>query len=253
MDEVYLERDGARLYAAVRGQGRAIIFLHGGLANHESALRYVGGLADRYRIVAPDLRASGRSHHAGELGWTQLSDDVAALAAALGIDRAVIAGASFGAAVAIATALRHPALVDGLAILMPAFAGGDRPLTPAQEAAMQAMEAYGARAAAEGIDALLPIFDALPEPVRTRARATASSYDPASVAALTRFMNSGTQPFARAGELAAIVAPALVVPGVDPTHPPEVAAHLAAHLPHATIVDAAPDDYARVIAAWMKS
>ena len=39
MDEIYLERDGARLYAAVRGAGRAIIFLHGGLANHESALR----------------------------------------------------------------------------------------------------------------------------------------------------------------------------------------------------------------------
>jgi pimeloyl-ACP methyl ester carboxylesterase len=251
MDEITLERDGASLFAALRGNGRAIIFLHGGLANHESVLRYAGGLTSRFRVVAPDLRASGRSHYAGELSWAQLADDVAAIAAALGIDRAVIAGASFGAGVAIATALRHPALVDRLALLMPAFAGGDRPLTPAQAAAMQAMEAYGARAAAEGIESLLPIFDALPEPVRDRARATAATYDPASVAALTRFMNGGTQPFALAGELAAIIAPVIVVPGVDPTHPPEVAAHLAAHLPHAAICDASPDDYARVIEAWL--
>jgi pimeloyl-ACP methyl ester carboxylesterase len=251
MGEIYLERDGARLYAAVRGDGCAIVFLHGGLANHESALRYVGGLASRFRVVAPDLRASGRSHFADELSWVLLADDVAAIARALDIDRAVIAGASFGAGVAIATALRHPALVERLAILMPAFAGGDRPLTTAQVAAMEAMERFGARAAAEGIEALLPVFDALPEPLRMRAKDTARTYDPASVASLTRFMNSGAQPFARAADLARIGAPTLIVPGADPTHPPEVAAHLAAHIRGATVRDASPDAYASVIGAWL--
>jgi pimeloyl-ACP methyl ester carboxylesterase len=253
MDEIYLEHGGARLYAVATGPaaGRAIVFLHGGLANHESALRFVGGLASRFRLLAPDLRASGRSCFAGALSWAQLADDVAAVARAAGIERAVIAGASFGAGVALATALAHPALVDAVALFMPAFGGADLALAPAQVAAMQTMEEYGARAAAEGIDALLPIFDALPEPLRTRARATASTYDPASVAASTRFMNCGAQPFARRGELAAITAPVLVVPGADPTHPPEVAAHLARHLPRATVRECAPEQYGDALAAWL--
>src|SRR5579862_4213951 len=123
MDEIHLEHRGARLYAVATGPAtaRAIVFLHGGLANHESALRYVGGLASRFRLLAPDLRASGRSHFAGVLTWAQLADDVAAIARRAGIERAVIAGASFGAGVSLATALAHPELVDALALFMPAF------------------------------------------------------------------------------------------------------------------------------------
>jgi pimeloyl-ACP methyl ester carboxylesterase len=253
MDEIYLDRGGARLFAVATGPtaGRAIVFLHGGLANHELALRHVGALAGRFRVLAPDLRASGRSHYAGALTWAQLADDVAAIARHAGIERAVVAGASFGAGVALATALAHPTCVEALALFMPAFGGADVGLAPAQVAAMRAMEEAGARAAVEGIEALLPIFDALPEPLRARARTTVSRYDPASVAALTRFMNSGAQPVARADELAAILAPALVAPGADPTHPPELAARLAAHLPNATIREAAPDQYADVLARWL--
>ena len=63
-------------------------------------------------------------------------------------------------------------------------------------------------------------------------------YDPASVAATTRFMLEGGQPFERGAELAAIDAPAFVVPGVDPTHPAEVADVYRRHLAQCTV---APD------------
>ncbi|MEO8552850.1 MAG: hypothetical protein ABI678_22885 [Kofleriaceae bacterium] len=66
-------------------------------------------------------------------------------------------------------------------------------------------------------------MDRLPEELRARARAVIATYDPASVAATTAFMSSGAQPFADADELARITAPTLVIPGVDPTHPTEVA------------------------------
>src|SRR6202020_215090 len=56
-----------------------------------------------------------------------------------------------------------------------------------------------------------------------RARRMIADYDPASVAATTRFLLEGGQPFERGEALAAIDAPAIVVPGIDPTHPPEVA------------------------------
>ena len=61
------------------------------------------------------------------------------------------------------------------------------------------------------------------------------SFDAASVAATTAFMASGAQPFATGAELAAITAPALLVPGTDPTHPPEVADVFRRHLPHCTL------------------
>src|SRR5205085_10747930 len=135
-------------------------------------------------------------------------------------------------------ALRHPSIVDGLLVLNPAYGGADLGLAPAQQAAMDAMNAAGRRAVAEGVEVMLPLFDALPEPVRTRARALVATYDAASVATSTAFMASGAQPFARGADLAAITAPALVVPGIDPTHPRAVAEVYARHLPRATVREA---------------
>ena len=63
--------------------------------------------------------------------------------------------------------------------------------------------------------------------------------------------SSGAQPFATAsGASAAIAAvPALVIPGVDPTHPADVAALYARHLPDAALVETA--DFAAAIADFM--
>jgi pimeloyl-ACP methyl ester carboxylesterase len=233
-DEHFLDRDGTRLYAVSTGTGRPVVLIHGGLATHLLWLRLAGHLADRYRLILPDLRGSGRSHHAGPLTWADLADDVAALIRHLGHDRAVVGGASFGAGVAVAVALRHPEVCEALLVLHPAYGGADLGLTPLQQQAMAAMDAAGSRAPAEGVAVLFPMFDALPAEMRDRARAVAATYDPASVAASTAFMASGAQPFASGADLAAIDVPALLVPGVDPYHPPEVAAVYRRHLRHVT-------------------
>jgi hypothetical protein len=83
-----------------------------------------------------------------------------------------------------------------------------------------------------GIQALYPLYEALPPSVRAMALAMASSFDPESVVATTRFLASGAEPFETASELEAIAAPTLVVPGVDPEHPAEVAALYGRHLPN---------------------
>jgi hypothetical protein len=113
------------------------------------------------------------------------------------------------------------------------------------------MDAVGRRAPAEGLQVMLPLFDALPPAIRERARAVVMTYDAASVAASTRFMNSGAQPFASGRELSAIAAPVLVVPGIDPTHPPEVAEVYRRNLPRCTVRAAAPEQYAAVIEAFV--
>jgi pimeloyl-ACP methyl ester carboxylesterase len=178
---------------------------------------------------------------------------VAALARELGIERAIVGGTSFGAGLAVHVALRHPALVRGLAILAPAYGGAALGFSPAQTAAMNAMDAVGSRVVAEGIDVLLPLFDALPDAIRERARALVRTYDPASVATSTRFMASAVQPFGRGEELAAIAAPALLVPGLDPTHPGEVADVYRRHLPRVTVEACDPSGYAAAITRWWSS
>lgn len=235
---------GDGLFASERGSGPPIVICHGGLANHQSVGLWAAPLAEQFRVITPDLRGSGRSHFPGPLGWELLADDVAALARHLGLERIIVGGISFGSGVAVATALRHPGLVAGLVIIHPAFGGAELGLTPAQHEAMAAMAAFGQRTISHGIEALFPLMDRLPEELRARARAVIATYDPASVAATTAFMNSGAQPFARADELAAITVPALVIPGVDPTHPAEVA-EVCRRIPGARFVET-PDFAAAV-------
>jgi pimeloyl-ACP methyl ester carboxylesterase len=116
---------------------------------------------------------------------------------------------------------------------------------------MQAMDAAGRRAPAEGVQVLLPLFDALPATIRDRARRVVLGYDAASVAATTRFMASGAQPFATAADLSAITAPTLLVPGTDPTHPPEVAAIYHRYLPDCTMREVEAMSYADAIADFV--
>lgn len=199
-EDVWFASAGTRLFAALRGSGRPLVLLHGGLATHVSCLRMAAPLLPRYRVIAPDLRGSGASHDGRPLSYDQLADDLAALLDHVGLARAAIGGFSFGAACAVAFALRHPSRVAALAIMMPAFAGADAPPNEAQRAAFAAMASAGTRTLREGPGALLPLFDALPAEIRERARALVATFDPASVAATTAFLASAAHPFARASE-----------------------------------------------------
>jgi pimeloyl-ACP methyl ester carboxylesterase len=236
------------LFATSSGSGPTIILLHGGLATHRACWAYAAPLIARFRVVAPDLRGSGRSIDPGPLSFDQLADDVAALARHLGESRVVVGGSSFGAAVATRVALAHPSLVRALVLLHPAYGGAELGLAPAQRAAMAAMDAAARRALVDGMAALFPLLDALPADIRARAREQVAAYDPASVAATTALMASGVQPFARGDDLAAITAPTLLVPGVDPEHPLEVADVFRRHLPRCTTRAISPPDFAAAIA-----
>jgi hypothetical protein len=116
---------------------------------------------------------------------------------------------------------------------------------------MQAMHAAGRRAPVEGIAVMMPLFDALPPDLRERARRVAATYDAVSVATSTAFMASEAHPFASAAELVTITAPALLVPGIDPYHPAEVAELYARHLPHCTVRSVEPTSFASAIADFM--
>src|ERR1700682_6662463 len=100
MREVWFESAGARLFAVEDGGGRALVMLHGGMATHLASLPLILPLIPPYRVIAPDLRGSGKSWSRGPLSFDQLADDVEALLDHIGADRVVVGGVSGGSGVA---------------------------------------------------------------------------------------------------------------------------------------------------------
>jgi pimeloyl-ACP methyl ester carboxylesterase len=74
-------------------------------------------LADRYRVIATDLRGHGRGFPAGNrFRLSDCADDIVAVADALGIDRFIPVGYSLGGPVAQLTWHRHRDRVEGLVL-----------------------------------------------------------------------------------------------------------------------------------------
>jgi pimeloyl-ACP methyl ester carboxylesterase len=85
------DRDGWKLfYEDTGGDGPPLILVHGLLMDRTMFEPQVEALADRHRIVTPDLRGHGNSGHREEefTQWDMMEDHVALLDA-LGIERAV--------------------------------------------------------------------------------------------------------------------------------------------------------------------
>ncbi|HEX8692773.1 MAG TPA: alpha/beta hydrolase [Longimicrobium sp.] len=250
MREVWIPLGGVRLFAVEDGHGPALVMLHGGLANHQAVLPLLTPLTARHRVIAPDLRGSGRSWSPEPLTFDRLADDVAQLLDHLSIDRAIVGGVSSGTGVAVRFALRHPSRVRGLVLVKPVYAGADAGYTSGQEAAFAAMDSVASRAPAEGIEVLRALYARLPEGFRERAWEVAAEFDPGSVAATSRFIASGVQPFASSADLRSIGVPTLLVRGDDPQHPAGVSDLYAASIANCSALPATTEDLATAIGSF---
>ncbi len=107
-----VEIDDTRLFVEARGAGYPIIVLHGGpgLDHHEFA-DYLDPLTEGgFRLLLVDQRAQGRSDRAPEHTWTleRMAQDVIMLARALELPRHAVLGYSYGALVALQSAVDFP-------------------------------------------------------------------------------------------------------------------------------------------------
>lgn len=100
-----------------------LVLLHGGLVTtspmwEQAPVAYNAHLellAQQFHVIAPDARASGHTRHlGGKVSVSLLADDVAALIAALGLERPAVAGFSLGGMVATILPIRHPGAVGAL-------------------------------------------------------------------------------------------------------------------------------------------
>lgn len=235
MREFWFESDGVRLYTVEDGRGPAIVMLHGGGGDHHAVLRIAAPLATRYRVIAPDLRGSGKSWCGDDLTWDRLADDVEALLKHLGLERAFIGGVSGGTGAALRFAQRYQHHVAALVLISPVYAGEDKGLTENQAAIFRTLEPCIERAQTEGFEAFRALYQQ--RGIEEYFDAMIASADLPSYLATNRFMVSGAQPFKSSADLAALTVPALLVLGNDPVHPPEVSDLYAVAIPDCTVIE----------------
>jgi pimeloyl-ACP methyl ester carboxylesterase len=124
--------DGIELhYEALGESGSPVLMLQGiGVsARHWGRLpeRILAGDPNRYRLLLPDNRCSGRSGIPWRpFGMRRLADDALAVLDHAGAEKALVVGISMGGMIAQELALRHPERVSGLllASTTPGFLGG---------------------------------------------------------------------------------------------------------------------------------
>jgi pimeloyl-ACP methyl ester carboxylesterase len=111
----FAEVNGARLWYEVAGSGPALVMLHGHLIDSGQWDDQFAEFAGDFRVVRYDARGFGRSDKPA--GPFAFHEDLRALLALLGIDRALLMGCSGGGATIVDLALAYPELVRGLVLV----------------------------------------------------------------------------------------------------------------------------------------
>jgi pimeloyl-ACP methyl ester carboxylesterase len=114
----YADVNGLSLYYEEHGSGEPLVLLHGGIGSGDMFVALVPELATGRRVITVDLQGHGRTADIDRpFSPEAMADDIAALAAHLGLAQIDLLGYSLGGAVALRTAIQHPALVRRLVLI----------------------------------------------------------------------------------------------------------------------------------------
>ena len=121
MDTV--EVDGLVIAYERRGQGPALVLLHGWPSNHREWRRQIDGLSDEFTVVAWDAPgAGGSSDPPPTFQLADWADCLAGFVDALELERPHVVGLSWGGGLALEFYRRHRSVVRSL-VLASAYAG----------------------------------------------------------------------------------------------------------------------------------
>lgn len=110
-DGQFVEVDGHPVHYIQRGTGPDLVLIHGASGNtRDFTFSLVDELTDRYRVTVFDRPGLGHTPRLARQGVTlqDQTDLLVAATGALGIDKPIVLGQSFGGAVAMAWAVHHP-------------------------------------------------------------------------------------------------------------------------------------------------
>ncbi len=114
---------GARIRFVEAGSGAPLILLHDYLASRVVWDDVLPGLAQRFRVIAPDLPGFGESEKPPpgryRYDFEAFSESLVDLIAAVGLGRVSLCGHALGGAIALTVAATHADLVDKLILVNP--------------------------------------------------------------------------------------------------------------------------------------
>jgi len=119
VEEKVVELGEYRVNVATAGAGPAVVMLHGE-EKQPSWKDWEGflGLADRYRLVIPDLIGFGKSSRPSETpDYREQARIVHELLDAMKVDKATLAGYSWGGQVALEVAISWPETIENLLLV----------------------------------------------------------------------------------------------------------------------------------------
>lgn len=224
--------NGKELAVEIDGDGPAVLLVHGLGGTSNFYQPQAEKLAERFRVIRPDMEGSGRSPVTGELSIGGFADDLAALLDELAVGSARVVGHSMATLTVRTLAARYPDKVTALALL-----GAVR--EPA-EAGRQAQRDRAATVRNEGMAAVAP-------GVVANATSETTRRDRPEVAAFVRelVMRQHPEGYARSCEaLAAATDPGPIAPTLplllltgdeDKVGPPQASRELADGHGHATV------------------
>lgn len=158
----FIQANGLRHHYLEYGRGgRELVICHKVTAGAETWEELAGRLADRYRVIVPDLRGHGYTDKPdGGYSLVDYGRDLAALIAELGLSRPVVVGHSLGGRIALQLAAYHPDSVRRVVAVDPPVSGPGRRRYPYSLESFHAwradVEARGVRAVASSASAYTP-------------------------------------------------------------------------------------------------
>jgi haloacetate dehalogenase len=113
-----LQANGIRQHYLDAGQGAPVVLLHGFPETNFAWRFQIPVLAEKYRVIAPDLRGYGETDKpAGGYDKRTMARDLHELLRALGIEKIALVGHDRGARVATRFAKDYPEMVDRLVVM----------------------------------------------------------------------------------------------------------------------------------------
>ena len=118
----FVTLNGGRIHAIVRGNGPDLVLIHGANGNaRDFSFDLIDRLANEFRVIAFDRPGFGFSDDfGGLLSPVEQADLLQTAAEALGLERPILLGHSYGGAVAMAWALLAGDDLAGMTLLAPA-------------------------------------------------------------------------------------------------------------------------------------
>ncbi|MDX6741651.1 alpha/beta fold hydrolase [Actinocorallia sp. A-T 12471] len=247
MRESLVDAGDKKIFVAETGDGPPVLLLHGGGPGASGVSNYrrnIAALAERFRVIVPDLPGYGRSTKGVDADdpFGFLADGIRGLLDALGIEHAHLVGNSYGGACALRLALDTPGRVDRMVLMGPGGVGTTRALpTPGLQSLLSYYGGEGpSRVKLEKFIREYLVFNAAQIPDSVIDERYAASIDPDVVAAPPLHRPSGPNAlrvlrrmdFTRDARLARLAVPTLVLWGAqDKVNRPSGGQALAERMP----------------------